>query len=145
MADPVAPTLTIEYLKDVELGSKTYMVLTNNNTDAIATAKLEQSRGWAESKFNNIGATFDETDFYTAQAVMQMTVFMLYQRNNQHEAGKPFKSMAEEMLKTALGNAALGGSDTDLPSAPAAYVAEGSTALFADSNGYGGFGPGEDY
>ena len=145
MADPVAPTLTIEYLKTIELGIDTYEVLTNNNTDAIATAKLEQARGWAESKFDNADRVFDETEFYTAQAIMQMCVFMLYQRNNQHEVGKPFKDMAEEMLKSALGNSALGGNSTDLPSVPAASVALGNTTLFADSNNLGGYGPGEDY
>jgi len=145
MADPVAPTLSIVYLRSVELGSETYEILTDNNTDAIATAKLEQARGWVESKFDNADRVFDETEFYTAQAVMQMCIFLLYQRNNQHEIGKPFKDMAEEMLKTALGNSALGSNSSDLPSVPAVSVALNESLLFSDSNGLGGFGPGEDY
>jgi len=142
----VAPTLSIEYLKNVELGESLYAKLTNNNDDDIATAKLGQAEGWAEAKFNNGGYTYDTDEFYTAQAVMQMCVYLLYLRNNQHEVGKPYKKMAEESLETAIGNSALSaGNSGSLSNQPAMSVSLSSNQLFTDSSGEGGYGPDMDY
>jgi len=144
MADPVAPTLSITYLKDIELGAAKYLTLTDNNNDAIATAKLEQSKLWAKSKYDNAGVDYDETVDIVKQAIMQMTVAHLYLRNNQEEVSQKYKDMAEEMLKTAIGNSALGG-NKDLPSVPAVNITLNPSILFADSNNLGGYGPGENY
>ena len=138
MADPTVPTVSTATIKE-RIGNSQYITLNDGGGDSVATNALNQSRILCKSKFDKSDLDFDETEAYTADAVINMACYYLFYRNNQVKAGNHYKKIAMELLKSVLGNDALGESEVDKPSMPGLSVADENPWIYGDSSGNGSY------